>query len=66
MVEKAVNIGAKTNLQPPLRNREINFKCLKGYKLTKKNKNEINQKYWNEDKVKFYNSSSGNISQPQA
>ena len=35
-VEKAVNVEAKTLLQPPLGIREIDAKCLQGYKPTKK------------------------------
>lgn len=37
MVEKVVNIEAKTSFQPPLKIKEINVRCPKGYRLTKKN-----------------------------
>ncbi len=44
MVEKAGDVEAKVNLQPPFYVREIDFKCLKGYRLSvKKDKEDI---YW--------------------
>lgn len=52
MVEKAINIEVKTSLQPPLRTKEIDFRCPKSYKSTKKDNDKVNQKYRDEDKTK--------------
>ena len=74
MVEKAVNVEAKTDLQPPSETREIDFKCPKRYRLlVKKHKDDV---YWEQcdeatnrdkEKVQSYNpSSSANKPQTQA
>ncbi len=74
MVEKAGDVEAKANLQPPFYVREIDFKCLKGHcPLAKKDKKDIyrepRNKASNKDKhkAKFQNSSvSANQTQTQA
>ncbi len=70
MVEKAIDAKVKVNLQPLSRTKEINSKCLKGYRLlVKKNKHDVNQKHQDgtpKDKVKSHNSSSANQPQTQA
>lgn len=43
-MEKAVNIEAKTSFQLPSKTRKIDFMCLKGYKLAKK---DIDKANWN-------------------
>ncbi len=63
MVENAINVKAKTSLQPPSRTKEIDSKYLRSYKLlVKKNKDKVIKKYRNEDKnkVKPHNSSPAN------
>ncbi len=52
MVEKVVNVEAKVSLQPLLKISEIDFNCLKGYTLTKKNKDETDWKHRDGDKAK--------------
>ncbi len=67
MVEKAVNIKIKVSFQPLSKIKEIDFRCLKGYRLIKKNKDKVNWEHWDGDKTKStHNPSSVNISQPQA
>ena len=67
IVEKAVNVKAKTCLQPFFETKKINLKCAKSYKLSaKKEKNKTSQKHQDEvfnkdkDKAKSYNSFSTN------
>ena len=62
MVEKARNVEAKANLQPPFCVKEIDSKCPKCYhSLVKKNKKDANQEHCNEassknkKKTKSYN-----------
>ncbi len=71
MVEKALDVEVKANLQPPSGTREINSRCPRDYRLSiKKDKDNVNQEHRDEipnqdkDKVKSHNSSSAN-SQPQ-
>lgn len=45
VVEKVVNAKVKTSLQPPLRTKKIDSKCLKDYRLVKKD--EANRNHWN-------------------
>ncbi len=42
VVEKAVNAEAKASLWPPSRIKKIDSRGLKGYKLTKKDKDKAN------------------------
>lgn len=51
-MEKTVNIEAKTSLQLPSKIRKIDFKCLKGYKLAKKDMDKANQNDQDKDKNK--------------
>ncbi len=63
MVEKADDVEAKANLQPPYYVREIDFRCPKGYCLTAKKDKE--DTYWesqnevskDKDKAKSHSSS---------
>ncbi len=49
MVEKAVDVEAKANLQPFFGTREIDFRRLKGYRLlVKKDKDDAYRKHHNE------------------
>ncbi len=70
MLEKAVDIEARTNLQSLSGTREINFRCLKGYRLlVKKDKDDTNWEHRDKapkDKVKSHNFSSANQPQTQA
>lgn len=68
MIKKTINVEAKASLQPPLEIREINVKCPKSYRLTKKNKfSQDQQDYWDKNKAKSsYNSLLVNSSQSQA
>ncbi len=72
MVEKAGDIEAKVNLQPPYYIREIDFRCLKDhYLLVKKDKNDTNWEHHNKasnkdkEKAKTYKPSSANQPQTQ-
>ena len=68
VIEKTVDVEAKASLQPLSRIKEINFRCLKGYRLlVKKEKDKASWKHQdeNKDKAKSHNPSSTNISQPQ-
>lgn len=49
-MEKTINIKIKISFQLPLKTKEIDFRCLRGYRLAKKDK--INQDYQNEHKNK--------------
>ncbi len=67
VVEKAVSVEAKANLQPPSGTREIDSKYLKGYKPSiKKDKDNTYWEHHNEafnqdkDKAKSHNSFSAN------
>lgn len=50
VMEKVVNIKAKTSLQPLLRIKEIDSRCPKSYKSTAKDKSS--QDYWNRNNAK--------------
>ncbi len=67
MVEKAINTKVEANLQPPSKTKEINSRCLRGYRPSvKKDKDDANWKHRDEapkNKTKSHNSSS--INQPQ-
>ncbi len=72
VVEKAVNIEAKANLQPLSGTKEIDFRCSKRYKPSvKKDKDNAYQEHRNEvfnknkNKAKSHNSSSANQPQTQ-
>ncbi len=70
MVEKAGDVEAKDNLQPPFYVKEINSRCPKSHRpLAKKDKEDIYQEPRNEvskdkDKAKSHNSSTS-ANQPQ-
>ena len=73
IIEKAVNIEAKTSLQLPFGTKKINSKYPKGYRpLVKKNKDNTSWEYCNEafnkdkNKAKSHNSSFANQFQIQA
>ncbi len=70
MVEKAGDIKAKANLQPPFYVRDIDARCLKGHRPSaKKDKEDTYQESRNEtskDKAKSQTSSSANQPQTQA
>lgn len=58
MIEKAIDVKAKTSLQPASETRKIDFKYLKNYRLlAKKDKIKANQEHRdrNKDMAKFYN-----------
>ncbi len=58
VIEKAVNIEAKINLQPPSKIKQITSWCPKSYRpLVKKDKNDANREHRNrnKDKAKFSN-----------
>ncbi len=69
-MEKAGDVEAKANLQPPFYVRDIDARCPKGHRLSaKKNKEDIYREPQNEaskdkDKAKFHSSSSS-ANQPQ-
>ncbi len=69
MVEKAGDVEAKINLQPPFYIRDIDARCPKGYRPSeKKDKKDTYQEPYNEaskDKAKFQTSSSANQPQTQ-
>ncbi len=70
MVEKAINVEAKTILQPSSKIEKIDSKYLRGYRpLVKKDKDNANWEHWDgdkdKDKAKSHNPSSIN-NQPQA
>ncbi len=66
MIEKVINVEAKVSLQSPLVTKKIDFKCLKDYRLTKKDKNEANREYQDGNKAKSHNLSPINTNQSQA
>ena len=73
MIEKAGDVEAKANLQPPFSVKEIDSKCLKGYcPSVKKDKKDANWKHYNEtsskdkEKAKFHNLFFANQPQAQA
>ncbi len=73
MVEKAIDVKIKANLQLASETREIDSRCLKRYRpLVKKDKDNTYQEHHNEisnkdkDKAKPHNSSSANQPQIQA
>ncbi len=71
-MEKADNIEAKANLQPPFYVREIDSRCSKGHRPSAKKDNK--DTYWephneaskDKDKAKSHNSSPANQPQTQA
>ncbi len=69
-MEKADNVEAKTNLQPPFYIKDIDARCPKGHRPSaKKNKEDTYQESRNEaskDKTKSQTSSSANQTQTQA
>lgn len=66
MVEKAVDIEAKTSLQPPFETKEIDSRCPKSYKLlVKKDKDKTHQEHRNGNKTKLHNLFLTNTNQPQ-
>ncbi len=72
MVEKAVDVEAKGNLQPSSKTREIDSRCPKGYSpLFKKNKDNAYWEHHNEvsykdkEKAKSHNPSSTNQPETQ-
>lgn len=63
MVEKAIDIKAKANLQSPSESREINSRYWKGYRPSaKKDKEEVIREDWDgdKDKAKPHNPSPAN------
>lgn len=66
VVEKAINVEAKTSQEPPFETKKIDSMYSKSYKLSvKKEKDGANWEYWDKDKAKPHNLSSANISWPQ-
>ncbi len=70
VVEKAVDIEAKANLQPPFGTKKIDSRYLKGYRPSvKKDKNnaywEHHNKVFNKDKDKAKSHNSSSANQPQ-
>ncbi len=66
-MEKAVDVEAKASLQPFSGIKEIDSSCPKGYRPTKKDKDEANREHRDGDKTKStHNPSPANTSQPQA
>lgn len=64
IVEKVVDAKAKTSLKLSFGTRKINFRYQKEYKLLiKKNKDKLNQKNWDKDKIKLHNLSLTNANQ---
>ncbi len=70
LVEKAVDVEAKINLQPLSGTREINSRYPRGHRPSvKKDKDEANREHQNKvpkDKAKFHNSFFANQPQTQA
>ncbi len=70
-MEKAGDVEAKANLQPPFYVRNINAKCPKGHRPSSKNKEDTyrepqSKASKDKDKAKSHNSTSANQPQTQA